>query len=93
MKTHRQEILQLLEQGPISARELSQMLRIKEKEIYEHLPHVARSLAGQGHKLTVQPFACLKCGYIFKERKRFTRPGRCPQCKATHLEEPLIAIH
>jgi predicted Zn-ribbon and HTH transcriptional regulator len=92
MKTHRQQIMQLLEQGPVSARDISQSLRIREKEVYDHLGHVGRSLAGQGRKLTVLPFACLKCGYIFKERKRFTRPGRCPRCKRTYLEEPLIVI-
>lgn len=92
MKTHRQEIIRLLEEGEISARELSRALRIREKEVYDHLQHVRRTMAGQGRKLIVQPFACLQCGYIFKQRQRFTRPGRCPQCRETYLEEPLYAL-
>jgi len=92
MKTHRQEIIRLLEQGSLSARDLSRALSIREKEVYDHLQHVRRSMAGQGRKLVVRPFACLNCGYVFKERQRFTRPGRCPQCRETYLEEPLYAL-
>ena len=82
----------MLEAGAVSARDISQALRIREKDVYDHLAHVRRTMAGQGRKLTVQPFACLKCGFVFKERQRFTRPGRCPQCRETYLEEPLYAL-
>ena len=82
----------MLEAGAVSARDISQALRIREKDVYDHLEHVRRTMAGQGRKLTVQPFACLKCGYVFKERQRFTRPGRCPQCRETYLEEPLYVL-
>jgi predicted Zn-ribbon and HTH transcriptional regulator len=86
VQTIRQEMIELLSEEEMNARELSQALGIQEKEVYEHLPHIARSVAAQGKKLIVRPFRCLVCGYVFKDRKRFTRPGRCPQCKEGHIQ-------
>jgi predicted Zn-ribbon and HTH transcriptional regulator len=92
MKTIRQQIIELLTGGEMDARELSREVGIKEKEIYEHLAHIARSLAAKGSKLTIRPSECLKCGYVFKDRTRFTRPGRCPRCRESHLTFPIYHI-
>lgn len=92
MQTIRQQIIELLSERDMSAREVSQTVRIREREVYEHLPHIARSLAAQRKKLIILPFQCLACGYVFEERKRFTRPGRCPRCKKAHLERPVYRI-
>jgi predicted Zn-ribbon and HTH transcriptional regulator len=92
METIRQQMIVLLTEKEMSARELSQAIGIREKEVYEHLPHIARSVAVQKQKLTIQPAQCLGCGYVFKDRKRFTRPGRCPHCKQSHLDEPRYLI-
>ena len=92
MPTIRQRIIELLEGEELGAREISQTVRISEKEVYEHLDHVARSLKGQGRKLILQPSECLSCGYIFRDRKRLTPPGRCPQCRATHIQPPQYRI-
>ena len=81
-----------LKDGPRNSIEISQMLGIREKEVYEHLPHVAQSVAAQGEKLVILPSECLKCGYVFKDRTRFTRPGRCPRCRETHLQSPAYEI-
>ena len=88
MPTLRQQIIELLTDGEMDARELSREVGIKEKEVYEHLTHISRSLEAKGRKLYIRPSECLKCGYVFKDRKRFTRPGRCPRCKKSHLQSP-----
>jgi hypothetical protein len=88
MPTLRQQIIALLTDGELDARELSREVGIKEKEVYEHLTHISRSLEAKGRKLYIRPSECLKCGYVFKDRKRFTRPGRCPRCKKSHLQSP-----
>ena len=92
MQTIRQQMIVLLSEKEMGARELSQAMRIREKEVYEHLSHIARSAAAQGKKLIILPFRCLVCGYVFQERKRFTRPGRCPRCKRTHVQEPTYQV-
>lgn len=93
METIRQQMTALLSKNEMGARELSQAIGIREKEVYEHLSHVARSAATQRKKLIIQPFRCLACGYVFKDRKRYTRPGRCPCCKNSHVQEPMYRIY
>jgi predicted Zn-ribbon and HTH transcriptional regulator len=91
-KTIRQKMLSLLRDNEMTAREISQAIGIREREVYEHLPHIARSAATQRRKLVVLPFRCMSCGYVFEERVRFTRPSRCPRCKKTHLETPVYRL-
>jgi predicted Zn-ribbon and HTH transcriptional regulator len=90
--TIRHQIIDLLSKEDLSAIELSQELGIREREIYDHLPHIARSVAAQGRRLVMEPSRCLKCGYVFEDRKRFTRPSRCPRCKGTYLQRPSYRI-
>ncbi len=92
MLTVRQKIVELLSEGQMDARELSREVGIREKEVGDHLAHIARSLAVKGNKLRIQPARCLSCGYAFKDRQRFTRPGRCPRCKNSHLQSPSFYI-
>jgi predicted Zn-ribbon and HTH transcriptional regulator len=91
-QTVRQKIFLLLKEKEMTAREISQAIGIREREVYEHLPHVALSATAQKRMLVVLPFGCLSCGYVFEERKRFTRPSRCPRCKKTHLETPVYRL-
>jgi predicted Zn-ribbon and HTH transcriptional regulator len=91
-QTIRQKIFLLLNDKEMTAREISQAIGIREREVYEHLPHIALSAMSQKRKLVVLPFRCMSCQYVFEERKRFTRPSRCPRCKKTHLETPTYRL-
>jgi hypothetical protein len=82
----------LLSEGNCTARELSQTLGIREKEVYAHLAHIARSVVPKGQRLLILSSRCLSCGYVFDTRKRFTKPGRCPSCKNQRIEEPRYRI-
>jgi predicted Zn-ribbon and HTH transcriptional regulator len=92
MQTVRQQLIELLVDGEMDARDLSREVGINEKEVIEHLAHIARSLAAKGKKLAIRPAECLLCGYVFEKRQRFTRPGRCPRCKKSHLQSPAFFI-
>lgn len=92
MTTIRQDMIELLSQGNCSARDISQILGIREKEVYPHLEHIARSVAAQKKKLHVEAAQCIACEYRFKDRKRFTRPTKCPVCKSERISEPLYRI-
>ncbi|MDH3327907.1 MAG: transcriptional regulator [Desulfobulbaceae bacterium] len=85
MTTVRQQMIELLSEEELNAREISQALSIMEREVYAHLEHIERTLARLGKKLVVTPYSCLKCGYIFENRKRWSRPGRCPICRQSHI--------
>ena len=88
MKTIRQELIDLLQERELDAREISRILAIKEKEVLDHLTHIGRTLSARGLKLRIEPAECQHCGYVFKERRRYSKPGRCPRCKKTHILAP-----
>jgi predicted Zn-ribbon and HTH transcriptional regulator len=92
MQTIRKQMIAFLEEEETSAREISQALGIREKEVYEHLTHVGRSVNADGKKLIVTPSRCLGCRYVFKNRKRYTPPSRCPLCKSERIVNPAYRI-
>ncbi len=92
MKTDRQNIIELIESMPMTAKEISQSAGIPEKEVYTHLEHIKRSIKSEGRKLIMEPARCLDCDYTFAKRDRLTPPGRCPICKGTHIQDPAYSI-
>ena len=92
MLTIRQQIIELLSNQEMGGRELSQSVGIREKEVYEHLSHIARSVNARRKKLIIIPSRCLECGYIFEDRKRFSPPSRCPRCKNEHIQDPTYRV-
>ena len=92
MGTLRQQIIGLLQEGPMDRRALSQALGIKEKEVAMHLDHVAKSVRAQNMRWIVEPALCLSCDYQFKDRRRLSRPGKCPKCKNERIQGPWFRI-
>lgn len=90
--TIRQQLVDLLAERMCSIRDISQELGIPEKDVGEHLQHVARTVAREGRKLVTVPCECLACGYVFESRKRFTRASRCPECKAERITGPFFEV-
>jgi predicted Zn-ribbon and HTH transcriptional regulator len=88
----RQNIAALLRDTEMTARDLSSAAGISEKEVCDHLEHIRRSLRADGKALAMTPPACRSCGYVYADRRRLTRPGRCPRCKATYLSPPSFRI-
>ena len=91
-QTLRQEIVEQLRQGPLTARELSALVHIREKEVIEHLAHVERSLRDSEERLALDPAECLACGYRFEERRRLTKPSACPRCRAQRIDPPVFRL-
>lgn len=90
--TLRQQILLHLREGPCTARDLSQLVGIREKDVVPHLEHIQKSLKSSGEHLQLEPASCQACGYIFKTRKRLDRPGSCPRCRATRIDPPVYRV-
>jgi hypothetical protein len=90
--TVRRLIMEELEQGPLSAHELSGLVGIPEKEVAGHLEHIRQSLHRTGRRFIVQPAECARCGFVFDKRERLTRPSRCPLCKSESLHAPLFSL-
>lgn len=73
--TLRQQLHALLREGSArTARQLSEELGVREREIALHLEHLERSLRNEEGRLVVEPPTCVACGFVFRERHRLTRP-------------------
>jgi predicted Zn-ribbon and HTH transcriptional regulator len=90
-RTLRETIRESLESSHLTAGELSRLIGVSEKEVYEHLPHVRKSL-GRKRSIVVKPAQCLACGFQFKKRDRCTPPGRCPVCRSGRISESVFGI-
>jgi len=90
--TIRQKMILLLGEESLGVRDLSQALGISEKDAYAHLEHIQRSVSRQGKDLVMVPCECLSCGYVFKDRERVKKPGRCPKCRQSHILGAMFKI-
>jgi len=90
--TIRELIAQSLEAKPMTARDLSKALQISEKEVFTHMPHIEKSIRQMKRKMEIVPCNCLKCGFEFKDRKTFKKPGKCPQCRESRIEPAVFKI-
>jgi transcriptional regulator len=91
-ETLRHRIIILLKERPFGGKELTGHLRISERDVYEHLEHIRKTMNKGGYKLIVAPARCEKCGFVFTKRGRLKRPGKCPLCHSESLQEPLFSI-
>lgn len=91
-ETLRQSIAAALRGHTLSAREISEVVRISEREVAEHLAHLERSLAAAGERLEVEPASCKACGFTFDARVGRGRPSRCPKCKSERLSAPRYRV-
>lgn len=89
-KTFRKEIAEALAREAMDLREISQRFRLREKEVLDHLPHIAKSVYPK--KLRMEPPVCLQCGFGFKKRERLSVPSRCPICKSESISPPRYRI-
>jgi predicted Zn-ribbon and HTH transcriptional regulator len=91
-ETIRREIISALEGKTLSAKDISAYVRISEKEIYEHLEHIQRTINKSEHNFIIIPAECKKCGFIFRKRDRLKKPGKCPVCRGESIQEPLFSV-
>jgi len=99
--TVRQRIAEALREDMMTARDISRAVGVKEKDVLEHLPHVARTIEGKGggkgggpeeETFVVEPSECLECGFVFKKRDRLKTPGKCPVCRSEEITETMYGI-
>ena len=87
--TLRHEIVAVLKEESLTAREISELVGISEKEVLAHLEHIRIALRG-GFLMT--PAECMACGFSFRKRERLKGPGRCPVCRSEHIAEPSFSV-
>lgn len=90
--TIRRKMISILLAQPSTARQMSAELRLPEREIYDHLEHIRRTMHMGEYHLIVQPAVCEKCGFTFRKRERLKSPGKCPMCRSELIAEPLFEV-
>lgn len=88
MKTRRERIAELLQQGDLSPSEISKLLDIPVNVVIEDLRHIAKS--PKYGKILILPARCNKCGYVFRAEIKI--PKKCPRCRSTWIEEPRFLL-
>jgi len=91
-ETIRHQIRILLEEGPLTAKEISSAVRRPEKEIEDHLEHLRKSVRSDGRRLSQVPAECRECGFVFRKRDRLKAPSRCPVCKGEAISDPSFRV-
>lgn len=90
--TLRHQIMDLLGKGERSAQDLSAAVRIPERDVYEHLDHIRKSMERRAGQVVIVPPECRKCGFVFTRMRRLRKPGKCPACLSESIHEPLFRI-
>ena len=76
---------------PRTSSSIAHELKLTRDEVEDHLKHLLKSAKTAGQHVKIEPARCRNCGYSFSQDK-ISKPGKCPECKGTHLYEPLIQI-
>ena len=92
MQTRRKEMIALLEQQKMTARQLAERFEVEVPDILEDLKHIAQTIKATHKKLKEQWAVCNICGFVFKEREKFSRPSKCPKCRSEGTTEPVFWV-
>ena len=76
----------------MTVRQISQAVGIMERDVYHHLPFVDKTLKSGKKKLGTDPYYCLNCGFEFRHRRSFKRPGKCPGCRNGRIGSAVFYI-
>ena len=91
--TIRQLIMQSITGTLYSSRQLAELVGVPERQVEDHLTHVAKSVArDRTRRFVLEPSRCGDCGFVFRERTRLTCPSRCPRCRSEAISPPRYGI-
>ncbi|MEK7237684.1 MAG: transcriptional regulator [Nitrospirota bacterium] len=92
-RTPRQRIIELITGTRLASHQLAQMLGIPERQVEEHLGHIVKTVARDpSRRFILEPSMCPDCGFLFRDRTKLTRPGRCPKCRGEGITAPRYGI-
>jgi predicted Zn-ribbon and HTH transcriptional regulator len=87
--TRRQRLVELLESGAWTAKDLAREMGMRVRDVVDDLEHVRRS---QGRAFHLEPAVCSKCERELTDRRKLSTPSRCPDCKSERVLGPWMHI-
>ena len=89
--TIRREIIELMALRPVTIRDISQGVGISERDAAAHLEHALKSARNE-YVVEIDPAYCKQCGFEFTDRKKTTKPSRCPECREGSIESAVYFL-
>ena len=89
--TLRRQLHEILSHEPRSVSSLARELGLTRHGLEDDLQHMLRSAVARGDAVDVLPARCKACGFEFGP-DRLVKPGRCPSCKASRIQEAVISL-
>ena len=87
----RKDLITLLLDNPLRLSEIARLYDVPFKEVLDDVKHLRKTLKQSAYRLDVTPAECRKCSFVFSTEK-LSKPSKCPQCRSTWLEEPVVQI-
>lgn len=84
---YRKELIEYLQHHKSSISELARQFEAKPADIIEEMEHIRKTLRHEGLRMRITPASCRKCHFVFN-RDKLDKPGKCPKCKSTWIQEP-----
>ncbi len=88
---YRKALIDLLLDHPMTLYEIAKPLGLRPKDVEDDLRHLQKTLRHEAYRLVIQPAHCQRCGFVFGT-EHLHKPGKCPACKGTWIEEPRFEI-
>lgn len=87
----RKDLIDSLLDQPTAINALAQAFGLGQREMAGELEHLRQSFRNEPYRLVVLPATCRKCGFTF-DREQLTKPGKCPKCWSTWIQEPKVGV-
>jgi hypothetical protein len=87
----RKDLITMLLDHPMGVGELAQAMDLRTRDMAAELEHLRQSLRNRPYRLEILPARCRKCGFTFQADK-LTKPGKCPRCHGTWIQEPRVWV-
>src|SRR5215467_211224 len=85
------DLITLLLDNPLRLSEIVRLYAVPVKEVLDDVKHLRKMLKHSAYRLDITAAECRKCGFVFSTEK-LAKPSKCPQCRSTWLEEPVVQI-
>ncbi len=88
----RRDLISMLTAQARSVSSIAREMGLDRRDAEDHLLHAITSARAAGHELIVEPARCRQCGFTFSTDK-LSKPGKCPECRATRIYEAQITLN
>lgn len=87
----RKDLLTTLLNTPRTVADLAREFKVSPKDVATDLKHLMKTLRKSAYRLKIRPATCRSCAFAFSPEKMI-KPGKCPRCKGTWIDDPLVEI-